>query len=99
MQHRNPIMVILLSIITLGIYFIVWLVTTKDRMNTKGAQIPTAWLLIIPLVNIYWLWKFSEGIELVTKKGMQTVIAFLLLWLLDIIGAAIIQNELNKVAT
>ncbi len=99
MQHRNPIMVILLSIITFGIYCIFWLVTTKNRMNTKGAQIPTAWLIIIPFVNIYWLWKFSEGIELVTNRGMQTVVAFLLLFVLDIIGAAIVQNELNKVAT
>ncbi len=99
MQHRNPIMVILLSIITLGIYSIYWLVTTKDRMNIKGAEIPTAWLLIIPFVSIYWLWKFSEGVEVITNKGTQTVIAFLLLWLLSIIGAAIIQNELNKVAT
>ncbi len=99
MQHRNPIMVILLSIITLGIYSIYWLVTTKIQMNNKEAQIPTAWLLIIPLVNIYWLWKFSEGVELVTNKGMQTAVAFLLLWILDILGAAIVQNELNKVAT
>ncbi len=99
MQHRNPIMVILLTIITLGIYSIYWLVTTKIQMNTKGAQIPTAWLLIIPLVNIYWLWKFSEGVELVTNKGMQTAVAFLLVWILDIIGPGIVQNELNKVAT
>ena len=99
MQHRDPIMVILLSIITFGIYYLVWLVTTKNQMNTKGAQIPTAWLLIIPLVNIWWYWRFCEGVELVTNKGTQTVIAFLLLWLLGIIGIAIIQNELNKVAT
>jgi len=99
MQHRDPIMVILLSIITFGIYYLVWLVTTKNQMNTKGAQIPTAWLLIIPLVNIWWCWRFCEGVELITNKGMQTVIAFLLLWLLGIIGIAIIQNELNKVAT
>jgi hypothetical protein len=92
-------MVILLSIITFGIYYLVWLVTTKNQMNTKGAQIPTAWLLIIPLVNIWWYWRFCEGVELVTNKGMQTVIAFLLLWLLGVIGIAIIQNELNKVAT
>ena len=99
MQNRDPIKVILFSIITLGIYYIVWLVTTKNQMNTKGAQIPTAWLLIIPLVNIWWYWKFSEGVELVTNKEMQTVIAFMLLYLLSIIGGAIIQNELNKVAT
>jgi hypothetical protein len=91
-------MVFLLSIITFGIYSLVWFVTTKNQMNAKGAQIPTAWLLIIPLVNIWWHWKFCEGVELVTNKGMGAAVAFLLLWLLGIIGEAIIQNELNKVA-
>ncbi len=99
MQHRDPIMVILLSIITLGIYSLFWYVATKNEMNTKGAQIPTAWLLIIPFVNIWWYWKFSEGVELVTNKGMGVAVAFLLLWFLGTIGEAIIQNNLNKVAT
>ena len=99
MQHRDPIMVILLSIITFGIYSLFWYVTTKNEMNAKGAQIPTAWLIIIPFVNIWWYWKFCEGVELVTNKGMGVAVAFLLLWLLGIIGEAIIQNELNKVAT
>ncbi len=97
MQHRDPIMVILLSIITLGIYSLFWFVTTKNEMNATGAQIPTAWLIIIPFVNIWWYWKFCEGVELVTNKGMGAAVAFLLLWLLGIIGEAIIQNELNKV--
>ena len=99
MQYRNPIMVILLSIITFGIYSLVWFVTTKNQMNAKGAQIPTAWLLIIPFVNIWWYWKFCEGVELVTNEGMGTVVAFLLIYLLGAIGEAIIQNELNKVTT
>ena len=68
MQHRNPIMVILLSLITLGIYTLVWSARTKNEMNAKGAQIPTAWLLIIPFVSYFWLWKFSEGVEVVTSK-------------------------------
>jgi len=99
MQHRDPIMVFLLSIITFGIYALFWAVTTKEQMNAKGAQIPTAWLIIIPIVNLWWLWKFCEGVELVTNKGMGAAVAFLLILLLGMIGAAIIQNELNKVAT
>ena len=67
-------------------------------MNTKGAQIPTAWLIIIPIVNFWWWWKFCEGVELVTNKGMGSAVAFLLVLFLDIIGMAIIQNKLNKVA-
>ena len=99
MKHRDPIMLILLSIITLGLYSLIWLVTTKNEMNAKGAQIPTAWLIIIPIVNIWWYWKFCEGVEIVTNKGMVAAVAFLLTYQLGAIGDAIIQNELNKVAT
>jgi len=99
MQHRNPIMVIFLSLITLGIYALVWSVRTKDEMNAKGAQIPTAWLLIIPFVNYFWLWKFSEGVEVVTSKKMGAGVAFCLQFFLGVIGMAIIQDKLNQVAT
>ena len=98
MQKRSPVMVVILSVITLGIYAIWWYVTTKNEMNAKGAQIPTAWLIIVPIANIYWDWKFCEGVETVTNKGMGAGTAFLLLFFLGIIGAAIIQSELNKVA-
>ena len=98
MKKRNPILVILLSLITFGIYSLVWSVMTKDEMNAKGATIPTAWLIIIPLVSYYWLWKFCEGVEQVTNKGMTTAISFLFVFFLGFIGMAIIQSELNKVA-
>jgi hypothetical protein len=98
MTKRSAFLVFLLSIVTFGIYGLVWYVMTKNEMNTKGAKIPTAWLIIIPLVNFYWLWKFSEGVELVTNKTMSTGIAFILVFFLGVIGIAIIQSELNKVA-
>ena len=99
MRHRNPMMVVLLSIITLGIYSLVWYVTTKNEMNTKGANIPTAWLLVIPFVDYFWLWKFSEGVEVVTSKKMGAGVAFCLQFFLSVIGMAIIQDKLNQVAT
>lgn len=98
MKKRNPFLVFFLPLITFGIYSIVWWVMTKSEMNTKGAEIPTAWLIIVPIVNWWWMWKFCEGVELVTKKGMTTGIAFILVFFLGIIGMAIIQSELNKVA-
>ncbi len=97
MQYRSPIAVLLLPMVTFGIYSIVWYVTTKDRMNARGANIPTAWLIIIPIANWYWMWKFCEGVETVTKNAMGTGVAFLLLFLLGTIGGAIIQSSLNKV--
>lgn len=98
MQNRSPLMVLVLSFITLGIYSLYWHVVTKREMNKSGADIPTAWLILIPIVGIYWQWKFSEGIGTVTKGSTSGPVAFLLLYLLGCIGMAIIQSELNKVA-
>ena len=97
MTNRSPIGVFFLSIFTLGIYFIVWLVKTKGEMVRLGADIPTCWLLIIPFVNIYWYWKFCGGVTHVTNGANSQAVNFILLWLLSIIGAAIIQDTLNKV--
>ena len=97
MTKRSPVAVFVLSIVTLGIYALYWLVRTKTEMNSNGASIPTAWYLIIPLANIWWYWKFSQGVEKVTNKGMSAGVVFLMLWLLPIIGSAIIQSTLNEV--
>jgi len=99
MEHRSPIMVFFVSLITFGIYGLVWYVKTKNEMNAKGAQIPTAWLLIIPIANIYWLWKYSQGVELVTNKEMGAGVAFILIFLLSVIGMAIVQAKFNAVST
>jgi hypothetical protein len=97
MKKRNPIAVIFLWFITLGIYGIVWFVQTKDEMNRLGANIPTAWLLIIPFVNLYWLWIYGTGVALVTKGAYSALGSFLLKMFLGPIGCAILQNEFNKI--
>ena len=98
MKKRSPATPLLLSLITFGIYGIVWFVKTKIEMNANGASIPTAWLLIVPIVGFYWLWKYSEGVEAVTKNGMSKVAAFVLLLLLNVIGAIFVQSAFNKVS-
>jgi len=95
MQKRSVLGVIVLTLVTLGIYSLVWHVKTKTEMVRQGADIPTAWLLIIPFANIYWLWKFAGGVEYVTRGKLSQVVAFLVSWLLSIIGMAIVQDSLN----
>jgi hypothetical protein len=63
MKNRNPFLVFLLPFLTCGIYPIVWYVSTKEEMNARGAAIPTAWLLIVPFVNVYWMWRYAAGVE------------------------------------
>src|SRR5882672_2906858 len=95
MKYRGPVGVLLLPLFTFGIYTWVWYVGTKDEMNRFGANIPTSWLLIIPFVNIWWLWCYSVGAEEVTDEGISQAVAFLVLLFLGTIGMAIVQNAFN----
>jgi Domain of unknown function (DUF4234) len=97
--RRDVILVYVLGIITFGIYFLVWMVKTKTEMNSLGAQIPTAWLLIVPIANIYWLYKYGEAFSTYVKKDNNAILWFLLFWLVSIIMPAIVQSDLNKLAT
>ncbi|MFH1316653.1 MAG: DUF4234 domain-containing protein [Candidatus Woesearchaeota archaeon] len=102
-KNRNPILVLIFSLITLGIYAAYWLVSTTNelRRNTKSA--PNPWLLllmIIPLVNfivaLYYYYKYSKAIEELT--GFSLPLLFLL-WIFVSPAAMILaQIELNKKA-
>ena len=99
MTRRPVAQLLLLSIVTFGIYGIVWLVSTKGEMQRLGVtDIPTSWLLIVPFANIWYMWQWSGGVEKVTRGQTSQVLTFILLALLGLIGMAIVQNELNKVA-
>ncbi|WP_196810957.1 DUF4234 domain-containing protein [Arthrobacter sp. 35W] len=94
--QRSPAAPLLLPIITFGIYFLVWEVKTKNEMNRAGAAIPSAWWLIVPIANIWWLWQYSVGVEKFTNNGMGRQASFWLLLLLGFIGAAIVQMKFNE---
>lgn len=96
MRHHDIAPWLIFSFLTCGIVSLIWLVRTKNDMNTRGAGIPTALLLLVPLVNIWWMWRWSSGVEIATRKSMSGPVAFLLLFFLGVIGQAIVQTELNK---
>lgn len=96
MKQRSPAAVFFLSLITFGIYAIYWQVKTKGELNRLGGNIPTAWLIIVPLANLYWIWKYCEAVEQVSKGEISAVLALILLLLLSIVGLAILQSEFNS---
>ena len=96
MTRRSVLAVLVLAFVTFGIYGFVWFVKTKNEMNARGADIPTAWLAIIPIVNLYWLFKYAEGVEHVTGRRLSTGITLILLWFLGVIGMAVIQDQFNR---
>lgn len=97
-KKRNVLLVYLFSFLTGGIYSIYWMVSTKNEMNSLGAKIPTAWLMIIPFANIYWIYKYCEGFAENVKKDNNTILWVILYFLVGFIMQAIVQSELNELA-
>jgi len=90
--------VIVLGIVTLGIYLVYWAVTRKIFLNKKGAEIPTAWLIIIPLVNYYFYYKLCEGWSKVCeRKSEESKWVMFLVWvIIPFVSAALMQEGINN---
>jgi len=97
-KKRNPALVIIYSIITAGIYLIYWAVKTKEEMKSLGADIPTMWLLIVPIGNLYLLYKYCEGFSEYVKKDKLGPVWFLIAITIFPIIPVVVQVELNKLA-
>jgi magnesium-transporting ATPase (P-type) len=95
-KHRSPVAIIILSIITFGIYPIYWLASTKGEINSLGAKIPTAWLIIVPIANIYLFYRYSEGFSIWVKKDNSPILWFLLFIVISPVAMILVQIELNK---
>jgi hypothetical protein len=96
MEKRSLLNMILLGLVTLGIYYIYWFFATRNEMVAKGAEIPTAWLVIIPFVNFYFLYKYAEAFAKYVDDKNSPITYFLLLALLPAIGQLILQHIINE---
>jgi hypothetical protein len=97
-KKRNPALVIIFSIITLGIYFIYWAVKTKEEIKSLGANIPTIWFIIVPIGNLYLLYKYCDGFSEYVKKDKMGILWFLASVTVFPVMPVIVQTELNKLA-
>jgi len=102
MMKRSTVLVAIYTLITAGLYELYWLVKTKREMVEEGAVIPTSWLLIVPFANIYWMWKWAEGVAHVTHRQSALTIFLLLVVpgvVFPVVGpplsAALLQSMLN----
>jgi len=55
-------------------------------------------LIIIPIANIYWVYKYCEGYANHVRKDDNAVLWFIVYLLVGIIMPALVQTELNKLA-
>jgi hypothetical protein len=96
-KERNILLVYILGFVTLGIYFIYWLYETENELNELRANIPTFILYFIPIVNIYWLYRYTKGWAYVTKKD-DAIVYFILFLFFGIVMPYLVQKSLNQIA-
>jgi hypothetical protein len=95
--RRTVTEMIVLMVITLGIYALYWLYVTKEELNSNRAQLPTFFLFFIPLANFYFMYKFAEAFcAIVLRNKSQSVAYFLLLVFLLPVGELILQSQINR---
>ena len=79
MKRQSPSQVFFLTLVTFGIYHLFWIVDKKRSLCKLGANIPTSWLLIIPVGNLIWQWEFAKAVQWYTQKDMSATQTFFLL--------------------
>jgi len=102
-KHRNPVLVIVFTILTLGIYGLYWVVATTKELRGLTTKAPNPWavvLFLVPFVNfvvaVWYYWKYSTAIEEIS--GFQTALLFVLWIVFSPAAVVIAQMQLNKKA-
>lgn len=70
--------------------------TKRDINENYNENIPTCWFLIIPIANIYWLFRFTEVFVTKVRKKDDVAIWFLVFLFVGIITPYVVQKEINN---
>lgn len=108
-QQKNIVTCIILSIVTCGIYGIIWFININDDLNTLTGDYKTsggmAFLLTLVTCGIYGLyWMYNQGQKIDSVKASRGIpssnsgILYLILSLLGlgIVSYCLMQNEINN---
>ncbi|MFW5739396.1 MAG: DUF4234 domain-containing protein [Myxococcota bacterium] len=97
MIHESPVKIILLTMVTCGLYAIYYFYKSAEELNARGAEIPAFWWMFIPLLGLLWSWKWAQGVEKVTGGQQSAVMTLVFLMFLGPIGQYLVQSKLNQV--
>ncbi|MBQ7670866.1 MAG: DUF4234 domain-containing protein [Clostridia bacterium] len=110
--QKNIAVAIILSIVTCGIYSLIWFVNLVDQVNEasdnqngmSGGMTLLLTIVTCGIYGIYWFYKAGELINVAKERcGMQvessTPVIYLVLYIVfSIVAYALLQYELNKIA-
>lgn len=103
-EEKSIVLCIVLSIVTCGIYGIIWFINLTDDVKAKSNDETlksggTSFLLTLVTCGIYgYIWAYKMGKALLKVNGKDNSVLYLVLQIfgLAIVNYALIQNELNE---
>lgn len=112
-RQRNIGLAIVLSIITCGIYGIYWFIVlnndvkdaSKDETLASGGVAFLLTIITCGIYGFYWAYRMGKAIAMARKNAGLTEtdnsVLYLVLQIigLSIVNYALIQNEINTIAT
>lgn len=113
-KQKSIVTCIILSIVTCGIYGIIWFINIVDDLNTASGDVNgqsgvVVFILTLVTCNIYglfWAYKAGEKVSIIRQRNglssdSNNGILYLILNLfgLSIVTYALVQTELNNVAS
>ncbi|TLG77414.1 DUF4234 domain-containing protein [Culicoidibacter larvae] len=110
MNKKSIAAVIILSIVTCGIYYFIWMASTTNQLKmynedyngTSGGMVVLLSIITCGIYGMYWWYQIAKKVTLAQQKaGMPTndnSILYLILAIFGfgIIGSAILQSDLNN---
>ena len=113
MKKRDIVVSIILSLVTCGIYSLIWFVgitddvklAAEDNQLASGGMAVLFTIVTCGIYGIYWAYKMGELMKVAqAKRGLpvkDNSILYLILEFLGfgIVNMALIQSDLNQMAT
>lgn len=104
LQKKEIVSVLILSIITCGIYGLYWLVVTTDDVNETydaGLQKGTTALLLsiitCGIYGLYWQYSLAKVIgEKANNENLALIALLCSIFSAGVVGTIIMQDEINK---
>ncbi len=110
-QEKNIVMNVILSIVTCGIFAIIWFVTltddakelSRDEGMQSGVLAVILTIVTCGIYGIYWAYKMGKMIEQAQKNyGLPAKDNSIMYLVLEVVGLGIVayclmQNDLNEI--
>jgi hypothetical protein len=70
-------------------------VRTVREIESEGIRLPDQARYFTPIGSYVWLWKFSKGVAVITKKRVSAGGAFCAVFFLGVVGFFIIRGAVQ----